>query len=98
MTLSSRPGAPDALVAWLCPTIARACHVEATSVTGESRLLELNIDSLTLVSVLTQVEAVHGIELRTEETLELLESADVRALARTLARLIASRRSLDEPG
>jgi len=86
----------DVLVAWLCPAIARACHVDPADVTGESRVAELGLDSLSLVSVLTQIEAEHGFELASDETLALLEAADVRTLAGTLAAIIDARRRADD--
>lgn len=89
-------GPSDELVAWLCRTIARACHLEADAVSAESSVLELGLDSLTFVSVLTQLEAAHGIELSPDETLALLEAADVRALACALGAILA-RRTRDVP-
>lgn len=86
----------DVLVAWLCPAIAHACHVDAADVTGESRLADLGLDSLSLVSVLTLIEAEHGFELASDETLALLEAADVRTLAGTLAAIIDARRRADD--
>lgn len=60
---------------------------------GTSRTHELGLDSLTLVFVLTQIESAHDVELTSEETLALLDAADIAALARALARIITSRAS-----
>lgn len=81
----------EALVTWLSATIARACQIERSRVAASSGLLELGLDSLTLVSVLTQVEAAHGLELSPDETLALLEAADVRSLAARLLAIIDAR-------
>ena len=70
----------DELVGWLCPAIARACQLEPSGVTAESSVVELGLDSLSLVSVLTLLEAEHRFELAPDETLALLEAADVRSL------------------
>lgn len=83
--------ASDELIEWLCATLARACHLERRAVTAESRVLDLGLDSLTLVSVLTQLEAVHGFELSPDDTLALLDAPDVRTLAGTLAHMIDRR-------
>lgn len=88
----------DELRTWLRPAIARACQVDPSSVTDESSLLDLGADSLTLASVLSLIEAEHGIELDADETLALLEAADVRALADTLAALIDARTRADARG
>jgi acyl carrier protein len=88
----------DALVGWLCVTIARACRVEPSRVTATSPLLELGLDSLTLVSVLTQVETAHAIELAPDETLALLEAADVGSLAARLTAIVDARRLEDASG
>jgi len=88
----------DELVAWLCPAIARACQLEPTAVTAESRVVELGLDSLSLVSVLTLIEAEHGFELTPKEMLILLEAADVRALACALSTMIEARRRSDVSG
>lgn len=90
MTHESSPS-PAALAAWLCPVIARACHRAPTSVTAGSALLDVGLDSLTLVFVLTQIEVEHGVELSAEETLALLEAPNIGALARRLAEIIAGR-------
>ena len=92
MSMSSAAPPTEALIAWLCPMIARACGMEPRGITAESRIAELELDSLTLVSVLTQAEAIHAIELGAEETLELLEAVDVRTLAAALAAIILARR------
>ncbi|HEX6995129.1 MAG TPA: acyl carrier protein [Gammaproteobacteria bacterium] len=96
-----RPAPPvsaDELAAWLRPALARACQVDPSSVTDESNLLDLGADSLTLVSVLSLVEAEHGIELGPDETLALIEAADVRAFAGALAALIDARKRADAGG
>lgn len=87
----------DELVAWLCPTIARACHLEPARVTAQSSILDLGLDSLTLVSVLAQIEIAHAFELSPDETLALLEATDIRSLARRLAAIIDGRRQRNAP-
>lgn len=95
---ASAPDRLEPLVAWLCPIIARACQVEPSFVTPESAVLDLGLDSLTLVSVLSQVEVRHGIELEPDETLGLLDAPNVRALAEALAAIIDARERPDEAG
>lgn len=68
----------------VCATIALACNRAPADVAPETSLLELDLDSLTLVSVLTQVEAVFELELDADETLALLEAALVSDLVARL--------------
>jgi len=52
-------------------------------------MLELNMDSLTLVSVLTQVEAVYEVELTPDETLGLIEASRVSQLIDQLEQIVS---------
>ncbi len=89
----------EELLAWLRPAIARACQIDdPSSVTDEKSLLDLGADSLTLASVLSLIEAEHGIELEPSEMLALLGATDVRALADALAGMIRARRRADVDG
>jgi len=72
--------------------IAQAANLDAAAVSGETHLLDLNLDSLTLVSVLAQVEAVHGIELEPEEILSMLEASRVLELVSRIEAVLAARR------
>jgi acyl carrier protein len=61
--------------------LADACRLPLESLGPGTSLLELELDSLTLVAVLTQVEMAYDIELTSEDRLAALE-------ARTLAGLV----------
>jgi acyl carrier protein len=98
MATPSASDPSDELVRWLCGTIARACHLAPESVTAQSSVLDLDLDSLTLVSVLTQVETAHGLELSPDDTLMLLEATTVGVLARELAAIISGRATIRAPG
>lgn len=98
MATPSAAEPPDDLVRWLCETIARACLLAPGSVTAKSSVLDLGLDSLTLASVLTQLEAAHGFELMPDDTLALLEATNVGSLANELAAIIRARVPFDAPG
>jgi acyl carrier protein len=53
------------------------------------RSLDLAVDSLTLVSVLAQVEAVHGIEVTLDDTLALMTAPLVSDFAGRVAALVS---------
>ena len=93
-----RPPHAFELAAWLRSAIARACQIDPSSVTDETSLLDVGADSLTLASVLSLIEAEHGIELEPDEILALLGAEDVRALANALVQLIGARRRADVHG
>lgn len=84
--------AHSGLALLLCETIARACNLEPAAVTLRTHVLDTGMDSLTLVSVLAQVEAVYELELASEDTLGLLEAATVAELVERLEGLVGAGR------
>ncbi len=72
-------------------TVAQACNVDRETVRPDTPLLDLNIDSLALVSVFAQVEAVYDLELTPDEILSMLEAPRVSDLVTCLRELVASR-------
>ncbi|HEY8520082.1 MAG TPA: acyl carrier protein [Gammaproteobacteria bacterium] len=80
--------AATSLTGFVCDALAQACSRDRRDVSPDTRMLELDVDSLTLVSVLAQVEAVYGIELTPEDTLAMMEAAAVSDLADRLAVVI----------
>lgn len=75
---------------FVCSTIALASGRERSSVRPETTMIELNMDSLTLVSVLAQVEIVYELELTADDTSMLLEATRVADLVRALESKIES--------
>ena len=73
----------------LCLLLAEACNVESSVVSPRTDLLQLNIDSLTLVSVLTQLETIYGFELSPDDILRFLEVSVVADMLDRLKSLIA---------
>ena len=80
---------PLGLSEFVCSTIAQACNRPSYSVSLEANMLELNMDSLTLVSVLAQVEAVYEVELTPDETLRLIEASRVSELIDQLEQIVS---------
>jgi len=83
--------ADNQLSAFVCTAIARAVNRDPATVRPDTVLLELDLDSLTLVSVLAQVEAVHEIELTPEVILSLLEATRVSELVSRIEAVLAVR-------
>lgn len=86
MNLSSTPAERFAR---LRAALAWACRVEAERIDRASKMLELGLDSLLLLSVLTEIETAFGLEFSPEHTLVLLEAATVGDIADEIERLAA---------
>jgi acyl carrier protein len=69
--------------------LAHACGIEAARIVPQSDVLELGLDSLSLVAVLTQMETICGLELTSDDTLAMLEASSVAELAEVLERAVA---------
>lgn len=76
---------PSDLASFVTVRLAEACGVPVERLTPETSLLELDLDSLTLVSVLTQLEAAYGVELTREAIIAVLEAATAGELVTRLA-------------
>src|SRR5690606_13915400 len=66
--------------------IRRATYVAPSQVSSKSTLEELCIDSLALVSIVAQFEAVYGVELSTDVALDLAQVEDVAELCERMRR------------
>jgi acyl carrier protein len=73
---------------FVCSTMAVACRREPGDVTLETQLFDLDMDSLTLVAVLTQVEAVYDIQLTPADMLKFIEAARVGEIVSGLEQLL----------
>jgi acyl carrier protein len=78
---------------FFCSTIASVCGLDIGEITPKSALLDLSIDSLTLVSLLANAEAIYGIELAEDDLHGFLEATDVAGLATRLAKCISSQQN-----
>lgn len=85
--MTGHPG----LMEFVREAIALACNRDEDTVLPETSLLALNMDSLTLVSVLARVEAEYDCEVEGEQVLQLLEAPDLAGLVERLGRFIEAR-------
>jgi acyl carrier protein len=60
--------------------LAVACRADAGALDRQTSMADLAMDSLTLVAVLSQVEAAYGVEFKADETLALMGAEDVGQL------------------
>jgi acyl carrier protein len=79
------------VASFVCSTIALACNRDPGSVALDTSLLDLNMDSLTLVSVLAQVEAVYEVSLDTDDVFALIEAARVSDVVSRLEGIVGHR-------
>lgn len=80
-----------ALSEFLCSTIALACNADANSISPATKMMDLNIDSLTFVSILAQVEAVFEIEILPDDIIDLLEADCVDDVLASIASMTGRR-------
>jgi acyl carrier protein len=78
-----------AVIEFVCATLAQACNRDRREISPDTQMRDLNMDSLTLVAVLAQVEGVYEIELTIDDVLSMIEATSVSELAELLAGLIA---------
>jgi acyl carrier protein len=77
------------IAAFVATTLALACRIEPQRVDRRTRLADLDLDSLTFVSILSRVEAVLGVTFSADETLAVLDAPDVDALVTAIERKVA---------
>jgi acyl carrier protein len=82
---------PD-LGAFVRARLADACRVPLEGLCPDTSLIELDLDSLTLVAVLTQIEMAYDIELTSEERLAALEARTPAELTDGVRRRLAVER------
>ena len=71
--------------------IAATSALDPTSLHDSTPLLDLNMDSLTLVTVLSHVENALATAFAADELAEILRARDVGEVAATVARKLAAR-------
>jgi acyl carrier protein len=78
------------LESFLISAIATTCNVDPGSVGLQTRIADLGMDSLGLISMVSQIGVVWSVEISADETMEFLEVARVEDFL-VLARRIAAR-------
>lgn len=87
-----RPGdTNDSLADFICTAVEQACQRVPASVDVQSSFLDLGMDSLTFVSIVSQVEAVYGVELDTDDLLALFDAPRVGDVVEVLGGLLVRR-------
>jgi len=72
---------------FLISTIATTCNVDPSAVELGTRISDLNLDSLGLISIVSQLSITYDVEITADETMEFFEAvriADVVSLARRI--------------
>jgi acyl carrier protein len=60
--------------------IARACRCDVATLSSETVLHDLEIDSLKMVSIVSQIEAAYGCEFGTEEIIDFFMAEKIADL------------------
>jgi acyl carrier protein len=71
---------------FLMTTLAAAANVERRTISEETSMLDLGIDSLTLASLVAQVEMRYGCEVPLERVYELFDAPLVRDVVAIVSR------------
>ncbi len=71
--------------------IALACQAPPSALVAHASLVDINVDSLALASVVGQVEAVYSIEFDPEQIMKMLYSSTVGEVIETVRQVLAGR-------
>jgi acyl carrier protein len=83
-----RATAPTDLRKYLLATIATVCGADETDVQPARKVLDVNLDSLNLLSVLNQVEAAFEVQFLPEDTLDLFRAATIEEVLQACERIV----------
>ena len=78
---------------FVAQTIAVACRTDPARIGRDTALLDLQMDSLTLAAVLSQVEAAFAVDFSSSDLLDLLSAANVGDLVAGIERRVSPRSS-----
>jgi acyl carrier protein len=81
-------GAHEQIDRFVRETVAEATALDAASLPASTRLLDANMDSLTLVAIVTRIETAYGTTFDTDEIAELLHAYTVGELVAIVARKV----------
>lgn len=81
---------PDSIERLVIDAIGAACRVEPTAITGSTQLLDMYMDSLTLVAVLSRIEVAYGFTLDADDIVVMLQARDVAELCAAVLRKLES--------
>jgi acyl carrier protein len=79
-----RPEPAGRLRDFVVEMIASACNADPAAIDMQAPLLDLGLDSLSLLAVVSQVEASYGVELLAEDTAGVLGAACVADLIKAM--------------
>ena len=81
---------PDSLERLVVEAIGAACRIEPAAIARSTPLLDMNMDSLTLVTVLGLIEVAYGFNFDADDIVQMLRARDVAELCAVVARKLES--------
>jgi acyl carrier protein len=81
-------GAENSLAVLVTETISETCNVNRESVGESTSLIDLGVDSFSLATIVTCIEAAYDLEFGTDEVLQFLQAQSVADLICRFARAI----------
>jgi len=69
-------------------TLAAACNIERAQLSPETGLDEIGLDSMSLVALVAQLEALYGCQFESEQVLGLFEARRIRDVVLLVGRVV----------
>ncbi len=85
-------GFTSSVAEFVYSSLAQACRCARGQISPDTQMLDLDVDSLTLLSVLAQVEAAYGVELTPDDTVTIIGAASVSDVVGHISGVIARSR------
>jgi acyl carrier protein len=79
---------------FLLGVVAAVCRVDPLSIDRRTSLLDIHMDSLTFVSILTQTEAVYGVAFSASDTVDFFGANEIGDLIDAVQRTITRKREI----
>jgi acyl carrier protein len=81
-------GPSASLADFVCDALALVCNRDPCDISMDTPLLDLDVDSLTMVLVLAQVETAYAIEVTPDDTISVLRTVTVSDLVQQVGVLV----------
>jgi acyl carrier protein len=78
----------ESIESFVTGALADACQRDRASLTLETRLEDVDLDSMSVALFVTLVEAEYGVEMPAERIVELYEAETIRSAAGVVSRLV----------
>ncbi len=85
MSINCENGPLESVV---CEMIARACNFQHAVVSPNDSVYDLGLDSMSVTSVLAELETLYGVEFSADQIMEILQAPLVRDLIEVVSQVL----------